>query len=61
MLVSWVKGRWATEDLEGVEVEASQEATVVVEEAEEGVSRELGTGSVQTRESGFSDFTYVIN
>lgn len=45
------------EDLEGVEVEeVFQEAMVVVEEVEEEDSRELETGSVQTRESGFSNF-----
>lgn len=38
-----------------VEVEASQEAMVEVQEVEEGDSRELETGSVQTRESEFKD------
>lgn len=52
-----VKDLWAVEDLEGVEVEeVFQEAMVAVEEVEEEDSRELETGSVQTRESGFGDF-----
>lgn len=51
-----MKVRWVTEDSGEAEVEVSLEATVAAEEVEEGGSRELETGSVRTRESGFCDF-----
>lgn len=57
LLFCSVKDLWAVEDLVGGEVEeVSQEAMVAVEEVED--SRELETGSVQTRESRFGDCMY---
>lgn len=43
-------------DLEGAGVQVSREATEEPEEEQEEVNRELETGSVQTRESGFTTF-----
>lgn len=61
-----MKGRWVVVvDLEGDEVEVSQEAmgaaaveeeeAAVAEEVEEEDNKEPETGSVQTRKSGFVD------
>lgn len=54
-----MQGRWVVVGLEGVEVEASQEAMGAVEEEEvEAANRERETGSVRTRESGL-EYLYI--